>query len=76
MAINQPKDRYNPQGVNEEDWDSHKYFDLPDGEIFYLQANRNTNNHAYRKHNNKEALNTKMQTIHEVVSNMDVYTKL
>ena len=76
MAINQAQDRYNPQGVNEEDWESHKYQDLPDGEIFYLEMSRNTNNHAYRKHSDKEALITKMQTVHEVLSNMDVYTKL
>jgi len=76
MAINQAKDRYNPQGINEEDWDTHKYHDLPDGEIFYLEATRNTNNHAYRKRSDIEALNTKMQTIHEVLSNMTVYTKL
>ncbi len=76
MAINQAKDRYNPQGVSEEDWEQHKYFDLPDGEIFYMEATRNVNNHAYRKHSDKQALNTKMQTVHEVLSNIDVYTKL
>ena len=76
MAINQAQDRYNPQGVNEEDWESHKYFDLPNGEIFFMEATKNGNNHAYRKRSDKEAFNTKMQTYHEVLSNMDVYTKL
>ena len=75
MAIN-AQDRYNPQGVMAEDWETHKYFDLPDGEIFYMEANRNENNHAYRKTSDKEALNTKMQSIHEVLSNMTVYTKV
>ena len=76
MANNQAQDRYNPQGVSDEDWETHKYFDLPNGEIFFLEMIRNTNNHAYRKHSDKEALNTKMQTVHEVLSNIDVYTKL
>ena len=53
MANNQAQDRYNPKGVSDEDWESHKYYDMPDGEIFYLEANRNENNHAYRKHSNK-----------------------
>ena len=76
MSNNQAQDRYNPQGVNAEDWEAHKYYDLPDGEIFFMEANRNPNNHAYRKHSNKEALNTKVRTIHEVLSNMTVYTKV
>ena len=76
MANNPSQDRYNPQGINEEDWESHPYFDLPEGEIFYMEANRNSNNHAYRKRSDKQALNTKMQTIHEVLSNMTVYTKI
>tara|TARA_Y100000401_G_C8252857_1_gene189121 strand:+ start:471 stop:704 length:234 start_codon:yes stop_codon:yes gene_type:complete len=77
MAINQANDRYNPKGVSEEDWESHSYFDLPEGEIFFMEATLNTNNHAYRKHSDKQALNTKMQTVHEVVdSKMTVYTKI
>ena len=76
MSINQAQDRYNPQGINEEDWEAHKYYDMPEGEIFYMEANRNINNHAFRKLSDKEAQNTKMQTYHEVLSNIDVYTKL
>ena len=49
---------------------------LNNGEIFYMEMSRNTTNHAYRKHNDTEALNTKMQTYHDVLSNMEVYTKL
>ena len=76
MANHQAQDRYNPQGVNADDWELHKYFDLPNGEIFYLNNQRNGENHAYRKTTDTEAFNTKMQTVHEVLSNMDVYTKL
>lgn len=76
MSINQAQDRYNPQGVSEEDWETHKYYDMPNGEIFFMEASRNPNNHAYRKHSDTEALNTKMQTTHEVLSNIIVYTKL
>ena len=49
---------------------------MPNGEIFFMEASRNPNNHAYRKHSDTEALNTKMQTTHEVLSNIIVYTKL
>tara|TARA_R100001443_G_scaffold85087_1_gene91742 strand:- start:1852 stop:2082 length:231 start_codon:yes stop_codon:yes gene_type:complete len=76
MANNQAQDRYNPGAVSAEDWETHKYQDLPDGEIFYLEANRTEGNHAYRKRSDKEALNTKMQTYHEVLSNITVYTKI
>ena len=76
MSINEAQDRYNPQGVNDEDWESHKYEDLTDGEIFFLNNTRSEDNHAYRKISDKEALNTKMQTYHDVLSNMEVYTKL
>ena len=55
---------------------THKYQDMPDGEIFFMEMSRNPNNHAYRKVSDAEALNTKIQTVHEVLSNMDVYTKL
>ena len=76
MSVNQAQDRYNPQGVSDEDWESHKYQDLPDGEIFYLYNTREDTNHAYRKVSDTESLNTRMQTVHEVLSNIDVYTKL
>ena len=76
MANNPAQDRYNPQGVNKEDWEQHKYDDMPNGEIFYMEANRNTNNHAYRKSSDTQAINTKMQTVHKVLSNMNVFTKL
>ena len=76
MAINQASDRYNPQGTTDQDWETHKYYDMPDGEIFFMERSRNVNNNAYRKTNDKEALNTKMQTVHEVLSDIVVYTKL
>lgn len=76
MGNDPANDRYNPQGLMAEDWESHKYFDLPNGEIFFMESTRGENNHAYRKRSDKEAFNTKMQTYHEVLSNMDVFTKL
>jgi|TARA_B100000214_G_C23955942_1_gene622842 hypothetical protein len=76
MANNQAQDRYNPQGVMADDWESHKFFDLPDGEIFFLKNEKNNDNHAYRKINDKQALNTRMQTTHDVLSNITVYTKI
>jgi|TARA_R110000824_G_scaffold50641_1_gene141219 hypothetical protein len=74
---NNAMDRYNPQGINTEDWETHKYDDLPDGEIFFMEASRNTDNHAYRKLPDEQALNTKMQTTHPVENaKMIVYVKL
>lgn len=76
MPNNQAQDRYNPPGAMHDDYETHKYTDLPDGEIFYLEDVRSLNNHAYRKVNDKEAINTKMQTQHQVLSNITVYTKI
>ena len=69
-------DRYNPKSTTQDDWEKHYYYDIPDGEIFYLKNEKVDDNHAYRKHSDKEAKNTKMQTVHNVESNIIVYTRV
>ena len=76
MANNQAQDRYNPQGVSEDDWEPAKYADLSEGAIFWLNTERNDSNEAYRKLDEGSCMNTKNQIKLDVLSNIDVFVKI
>ena len=76
MSNKPAQDRYKPLSTTTDDWEEHKYYDLGDGEIFFMKSIRSVDKHAYRKISDKEAQNTKMQTYHDVLSDIIVYTKL
>ena len=83
MSNNPAQDRYNPPSVFETDWEKQKFMDLGNGTIFWLSDKPEWNdevkdyvNEAYRKLDDKQALNTSNQIILDVLSNIDVYTKI
>lgn len=72
MPNNPTQDRYDPpQSVNQ-DFDPKRFDDIPVGEIFHLEQGGD----PYRKTSEREALNTRMQTTHEVLSNIDVFVRI
>jgi len=58
-----PTNRYNPEEVGDQmgDWEKAKFSDLNNGELFWLNTEKSDNNHAYRKTNETEAFNVKLQ---------------
>ena len=73
MSNNQARDRYDaPPAGGENDWEPQKYKDMPDGEIFYLEPHGD----PYRKVSDTEAVNTRKQTTHEVLSNIEVFLRI
>ena len=72
MANNQASDRYDPPSSSQPDFEPGKFNDLPVGEIFHLEEGGD----PFRKIGDDEAENTKRQTIHEVLSNIDVFTRI
>ena len=76
MPNNQAQDRYDPPAVTGDDWEEHKYEDLPDGSIFWLNTTRKPDNDAFRKLNDKQAMNTKNQIVLDVLSNINIFVKI
>ena len=83
MANNPAQDRYDPPNSVETDWEKSKFMDLSDGSLFWLSDKPEWNdsrkdhvNEAYRKLDDKQALNTTNQIILDVLSNIDVYVKI
>ena len=72
MANNPANDRYNPPSASQPDFEPAKFNDLPTGEIFYLEERGD----PYRKVSDDEAVNTRHQTTHEVLSNIDIFTRI
>jgi len=77
MTNNPAQDRYNPPGVRDGDgWESGTFDSLNTGELFWLNENKNEDNHAYRKISETEAFNTKTgETLPVVKRNAVVYYK-
>tara|TARA_Y100001963_G_C6591634_1_gene358224 strand:+ start:279 stop:512 length:234 start_codon:yes stop_codon:yes gene_type:complete len=77
MARNDPaQDRYNPPGTNITDFDSIKFGDLEINELFWMNNVLSENNHAYRKLDEKQVLNTKTRIITELSKTTNIYQKL
>ena len=51
-------DRYNPPSIDQMDFQSAKFDDLEINDLFWLEDNLNNSNHAYRKLNENQSLNT------------------
>lgn len=52
------RDSYNPPGLNSDDWESFKFYDLPEMELFWLKTELNKQNVPYRKETDTTAMNT------------------
>ena len=72
MSNNPAQDRYQAKGISEPDFDTIRFNDMPIGEIFYLEENGD----PYRKTGDNSAENTRVQTTHEVLSNVDVFVRI
>ena len=72
MPKNNPtQDRYNPPSSVQPDFEPTRFSDIPTGEIFYLEEGGD----QYRKLCDDEAENTRRQTVHDVVSNINIFVR-
>ena len=76
MANNQAQDRYNPPGIGEGDYEQTSFGELTNGELIWLKTDRGDDNHAYRKMNDFQALNTKTQEVRNFGRTVKVYYKM
>ena len=77
MPSNNPaQDRYNPPGTTSPDFESVKFSEINTGELFWLEENKDSSNHAYRKTSETNALNTKLQEVRTFTRNDDVFFKI
>ena len=73
MPKNNPtRDRYNPPQSVHPDFEPSRWSDINDGDIFHLEEAGD----PYRKLSDTEAENTRRQTLHEVLSNIDNFIRL
>ncbi|MBC8428176.1 MAG: hypothetical protein H8D94_01760 [Candidatus Pelagibacter sp.] len=74
---NQAQDRYNPPPMNQNDFESYKFVDIPIDELFWLNtSNRSSSNNAYRKINESEGMNTKTREIKSFDRHTPAFQKL
>ena len=59
MANNQAGDMYNPAGIGQNEFDQHRFDDIEDEDLFWLNQQNSDNNAAYRKMNDTQGYNTK-----------------
>ena len=59
MANNQAGDMYDPPGIGQNDFDQHRFDDIEDEDLFWLNQQNSDNNAAYRKMNDTQGYNTK-----------------
>ena len=76
MPNNEAQDRFNPPKLGESEFEKARYDSLNNGEIFWLSEEMNDSNHAYRKLDEKQAMNTRTREIHDKVYNANVYYKM
>ena len=77
MPNNPVRDRYNPPGNTKVDFEQFVFSEVPVGELFWLNNDPNSNdNHAFRKLDETNSLDTKTQTNHPMDTNLSVYQKI
>ncbi len=52
------RDSYNPPGINSDDWETFKFNDLEEMELFWLDTTKSKSNVPYRKESQTHAMNT------------------
>ena len=76
MPNNPVEDRYNPPSVSQTDFERTMFGDVEERELFWLNTSINDNNHAYRKMNGNQALNTKTQEWTDFSPRTEVFYKI
>ena len=70
------EEMYNPPQVGgEQDWEQERYDALNNGEIFWLSTDRLDTNHALRKLDDGQAMDTKTQRVVDMNRNQQVFYK-
>ena len=67
MANNPAGDMYDPPGIGQNDFDQHRFDDIEDDDLFWLNQQNGDNNPSYRKMNETQGYNTKTR----IVENFD-----
>ena len=76
MSNNPANDRYNPQGILQNDFDETKFSSLDNGNLFWLHGDRKSNNPAFRKLDNKSALHTVSRQTIQLKENITIFVKI
>ena len=73
---NQAQDRYNPPSNLDEDYEQINFGELNVGELIWLKTDKTDANHAHRKINEGQAMDTKTRETYNFDRNSKVYYKI
>ena len=77
MATNNPaQDRYDPPPITHTDFDTSKFSEIENDELFWLNNQGTDNNHAFRKINDNQGLNTITRQTHNISNRTKIYQKI
>ena len=75
MPNDPANDRYNPPGTSANDFNTEKFSDIPEHDLFWLNTNR-TNNQVYRKTTSTHAMNLKTRELVPFERMVKVFQKI
>ena len=75
MVNDQANDRYNPPGIGDNDFESMRFDEIEDEDLFWLNEQVGNSNPAYRKLNDTQGYNTKTGIVENFVFNASVFMR-
>ena len=76
MPTNDPvNDRYNPSSNLDPDYESVRFDEIEDEDLFWLKDSDGDNNPAYRKMNDKQGYNTRTSIVADFTFNQQVFQR-
>ena len=76
MPNNPAEDRYNPPSASQTDFEKTQFSEVNERDLFWLNTTTSDNNHAFRKMNENQGLDTKTQETTDFKPRTEVYYKL
>ncbi len=75
MANNPADDRYNPPGIGQNDFDSVRFDEIEEEDLFWLNQRNDDSNPPFRKMNDKQGHNTRDGIVHNFTYNQVVFQR-
>tara|TARA_R110002020_G_scaffold429188_1_gene638699 strand:+ start:485 stop:718 length:234 start_codon:yes stop_codon:yes gene_type:complete len=70
------RDSYNPPGLNSDDWETFKFNDLEEMELFWLSTTKSKSNVPYRKTTPTHGMNTHTRESSVIDQKQVVYQRI
>ena len=70
-----PQSEYTAKGVYNDEWEAHRFSEINERDLFWLNNTRSDSNHAWRKLDESQAQDTKTSEIRSFRNMVNVYQR-